>query len=53
MLYTLVTITPNRMTTNLIGPVIINLTSHKGKQIVLCKSSYTTRHSIMEMVKKK
>lgn len=52
MLYTLVTITENRITANLIGPVIINVNSHKGKQIVLYKSNYTTRHDIISLIKK-
>lgn len=52
MLYTLVTITENRITTNLIGPVIINVNSRKGKQTVLYKSSYTTRHDIISLIKK-
>lgn len=50
---TLVTAAENMITTNLIGPVIINMVSHRGKQIVLTKSSYTTRHNILNLIKKK
>lgn len=52
MLYTLVTVTENRITANLIGPVLINISYCKGKQIVLAKSRYNTRYNIMELVKK-
>lgn len=52
MLYTLVTITEENITANLIGPVIINTNSRKGKQTVLYKSNYTTRHNIMQFLKK-
>lgn len=51
-LYTLVTINQNSITTNLVGPLIINIVSRKGKQVVLYKSSYTTKHNIIELVKK-
>lgn len=46
MVYSLLTITPQKITANLLGPVIINYSSQKGKQVVLYKSSYTTRHEI-------
>lgn len=52
MLYTLVTITENKVTANLVGPLIINTASRKGRQTVLYKSSYTTKHDILSLVKK-
>lgn len=43
---------PKNMTANLKGPLIFNLQNRKGKQIVLQDPNYTTRHNIMEEVKK-
>ncbi len=43
---------PKNMTANLKGPLIFNLKNRKGKQIVLQDPRYTTRHNIMEEVKK-
>jgi flagellar assembly factor FliW len=48
----ILTITQQNMTANLIGPVVINTLSGQGKQIVLYKSNYTTKHNIMQYVKK-
>lgn len=50
--YTILTITEERMTANLIGPVIINIKTRQGKQIVLHKSCYTTKHIIKEFAGK-
>ncbi|SDX28398.1 flagellar assembly protein FliW [Paenibacillus sp. CF384] len=35
-------------TINLVAPVIINLDNHKGKQVVLGGSTYTTRHELID-----
>ncbi|MFC5528962.1 flagellar assembly protein FliW [Cohnella yongneupensis] len=35
-------------TVNLVAPVIINHVSGLGKQVVLAKTSYTTRHALFE-----
>ena len=43
---------PKNMTANLKGPLIFNLKNRRGKQIVLMDQKYTTRHNIMEEVKK-
>ena len=43
---TLVTIASPEVTTNLLGPVIVNLATRQGRQIVLADSSYTTRHAL-------
>ncbi len=44
---------PQNMTANLKAPLIFNLKNRKGKQIILNSSTYTTRHSIMEEVKRR
>lgn len=43
---------PQNMTANLKAPLVFNLTTRKGKQLVLSNSAYTTRHNIMEEVRK-
>ena len=43
---------PQNMTANLKAPLVFNLKNRKGKQLVLSNSAYTTRHNIMEEVKK-
>ena len=43
---------PENMTANLKAPVIFNLKNRKGKQIILNNPAYTTRHNIMEEVRK-
>jgi flagellar assembly factor FliW len=43
---------PQNMTANLKAPLVFNLQNRRGKQLVLSNSSYTTRHNIMEEVKK-
>jgi flagellar assembly factor FliW len=44
---------PKNMTANLKAPLIFNLKNRFGKQIILNNSAYTTRHNIMEEVKKR
>lgn len=43
---------PQNMTANLKAPLVFNLQNRLGKQLVLSNQSYTTRHNIMEEVKK-
>jgi flagellar assembly factor FliW len=45
--FALVTIPPgrvDRMTVNLLGPVLINLETHTAKQVILANSGYSHRH---------
>jgi len=44
---------PQNMTANLKAPLIFNLKNRLGKQIILNNSAYTTRHNIMEEVRKR
>jgi flagellar assembly factor FliW len=44
---------PQNMTANLKAPLIFNLKNRLGRQIILNNSDYTTRHNIMEEVKKR
>jgi len=39
---------PQRMTANLRGPLVINLSKRIGRQVVLTDERYTTRHPIIE-----
>jgi flagellar assembly factor FliW len=43
---------PQNMTANLKAPLVFNLKNRRGKQLVVSSSSYTTRHNIMEEIKK-
>lgn len=43
---------PQNMTANLKAPLVFNLKNRKGKQLVLSNSAYTTRHNIMDEIKK-
>ena len=43
---------PQNMTANLKAPLVFNLKNRRGKQLVLSNSAYTTRHNIMEEVRK-
>ncbi len=43
---------PQKMTANLKAPVIFNLKNRRGRQIILNNSEYTTRHNIMEEMKR-
>jgi flagellar assembly factor FliW len=45
--YVMITVPPRdvkTMTANLVAPVVINIHTHQGKQIVLEKSKYQTKH---------
>lgn len=44
---------PQNMTANLKAPLVFNLQNRKGKQLVLSNPAYTTRHNIMEEVRKR
>lgn len=44
---------PQNMTANLKAPLVFNLKNRKGKQIILNSQEYTTRHNIMEEVRKR
>ncbi len=43
---------PQNMTANLKAPLVFNLKNRSGKQLILSNVEYTTRHNIMEEVKK-
>ncbi len=43
---------PQNMTANLKAPLVFNLKNRKGKQLILSTSAYTTRHNIMEEIRK-
>jgi flagellar assembly factor FliW len=44
---------PENMTANLKAPLIFNLENRKGKQLILSTPEYTTRHNVLEEIKKK
>ena len=44
---------PQNMTANLKAPLVFNLKNRRGKQIILNNAEYTTRHNIMDEVKKR
>jgi len=53
--YAIVTIPPddpNKMTANLLGPIIINKAAGLGKQALSLNSNYTVRHNILEELDK-
>lgn len=39
---------PREMTVNLMGPVVVNRSARKAKQLVLTDPRYTTRHRILQ-----
>jgi len=43
---------PDKMTANLLAPIVINLQSRKLKQVVLTTLGYHTRHSVLEILEK-
>jgi flagellar assembly factor FliW len=43
---------PEKMTANLLAPIVINLESSKLKQVVLTAPQYHTRHSILEILER-
>lgn len=44
---------PQNMTANLKAPLVFNLQNRKGRQLILNNPEYTTRHNIMEELKKR
>lgn len=43
---------PQNMTANLKAPLVFNIKNRRGKQVILNSNSYSTRHNIMEEMKK-
>jgi flagellar assembly factor FliW len=43
---------PENMTANLKAPLVFNLQNRKGKQVILNNAEYTTRHNIMEEIRR-
>ncbi len=43
---------PRDSTANLLGPIVINASNKRGKQLVLSNPSYTTKHRILQDTKK-
>lgn len=41
---------PQEMTTNLLGPLVINAKEKLGKQVVLTKDEYEVKHKILEEI---
>ena len=39
---------PRAMTANLLGPLVINVLTRRGKQVIVQDEGFTTRHEIME-----
>lgn len=44
---------PQNMTANLKAPLVFNLKNRKGRQVILNNPEYTTRHNIMDEIKKR
>ncbi len=44
---------PQNMTANLKAPLVFNMINRKGRQLILNNPDYTTRHNIMEELKKR
>jgi flagellar assembly factor FliW len=44
---------PQNMTANLKAPLVFNLKNRKGRQVILNNPEYTTRHNIVDEVKKR
>jgi flagellar assembly factor FliW len=42
---------PQNMTANLRAPLVFNLKTRQGKQVLQRNPAYTTRHNIMEMMR--
>jgi flagellar assembly factor FliW len=43
---------PQKMTANLKAPLVFNLKNRKGRQVILNNSEYTTRHNVMDEVRR-
>lgn len=44
---------PQNMTANLKAPLVFNLKNRRGKQLILNNPAYTTRHNVMEELKRR
>ena len=55
LVFVIVTIPPDNppgMTANLLAPIVINSDTRQGKQVILQDQGYTTRHTIVEELKR-
>ncbi len=51
LIFTIVSVPPHNpqeMTANLLGPLVINGLTRRGKQVIVQDEGYTTRHKVME-----
>ena len=46
MIYNVVTVRDNKITTNLVAPIIINVINNRAKQIILSNTKYNIRQEI-------
>ena len=53
LIYSIVTLSddPTQVTANLSGPILINTTNRKARQLALLDDRYTTKHNILEAQK--
>lgn len=42
---------PEQMTVNLLGPIVINAATRVAKQVIVEDEGYTTKHSILELMR--
>ena len=43
---------PHGMTANLLGPIVVNAATRRGRQVIVTNEQYTTRHSIVEEMRR-
>lgn len=51
LLFTIVTVPPGQpqeMTVNLLGPLVINVLTRRGRQVIVQDEDYTTRHRVVD-----
>lgn len=46
-IYSVIRVNENNLTANLLAPIIININTNKGKQLILQNSKYTVRQEII------
>lgn len=46
--FSIVTVTENTMTANLLGPIVVNVEDKLGKQSLALNEDYSTKHDILE-----
>lgn len=53
LIYSIVTLSdePSKVTTNLSGPILINTSNRKARQLALLDDRYTTKHKILDAQK--